>query len=179
MTQSDMTVRKPWERQPGETSKAFQAFQVYLMLPTVGDIDERRSLKNTAERLNLKSMTGVADWSAKYNWVARAQAYDDFNGVKNLSLREVGMIELQQAVITSLGAQIAVLNEMIEKAMGERRRGDGEVSLRDLKTLTEIIERKDNLARRLAGLPTQYTTERADDKSDEDTVYIIGAPERG
>lgn len=177
MTETSMEVRKPWERLPGETNKAYRAFQVYLMLPIAGDIDERRSLKNTAARLGLASTTGVADWSAKYDWVARATAYDEYNGAKAIDLRETGLVELQQAVITSLGAQIALLNGLIEKKLAEASRDN--LPLRDVKMLAEIIEKKDNLARRLAGLPTQYTTERAEDLSDEDTVYIIGAPVRG
>ncbi len=59
----------PWDRQPGESAKAFDAFGVYLNLgPT-------RSITKVAQTLN-KSRTWLGTWSSKYKWVDRALAWD-------------------------------------------------------------------------------------------------------
>lgn len=62
---------KPWERQPNETPKAFDAFSVFR------DLDpQTRSGVIVAERLG-KSYSLMQKWSQKYGWVARAAAWDE------------------------------------------------------------------------------------------------------
>lgn len=62
---------KPWERQPNETPKAFDAFSVFR------DLDpQTRSGVIVAERLG-KSYSLMQKWSQKYGWVSRAAAYDE------------------------------------------------------------------------------------------------------
>jgi hypothetical protein len=58
-----------WERQRGETSRAWEAFSVYR------DMGADRSINKTARKLS-KNRTTIADWSVKYEWVKRAAAWD-------------------------------------------------------------------------------------------------------
>lgn len=58
-----------WERQPGETARAFEAFAVYR------DMGASRSLRKTVQQLN-KNLTTIAEWSSKYDWVKRVAAWD-------------------------------------------------------------------------------------------------------
>lgn len=60
---------RPWDRQPGETSKAYEAFVVYR------DMGAERTVRSVAERLG-KSGTLIAGWSSKNGWVPRAAAFD-------------------------------------------------------------------------------------------------------
>ena len=60
---------QPWERQPGETTKQFEAFQAYR------DMDEERSIRAVAKSLD-KSRNLIGRWSAANNWVERAAAWD-------------------------------------------------------------------------------------------------------
>lgn len=60
---------KPWDRQPGETSKAYEAFQVYL------DQGSARSTRSVGEALG-KSDALMHRWSSKYGWPDRARAWD-------------------------------------------------------------------------------------------------------
>lgn len=64
-----MAELDPWDRQPGETSKAYAAFCEYR------DQGTGRNYRTVAEVLG-KSGTLIAGWSAKHGWVARAAAWD-------------------------------------------------------------------------------------------------------
>lgn len=61
--------RKPYERQEGETDKAFEAFVIYR------DLGTDRSLVKVREKLG-KSATLIERWSSRNNWVERVQSYD-------------------------------------------------------------------------------------------------------
>ena len=57
----------PFEQQPKESAKAFEAFSVYLAM------GPERSLAAVGQRLG-KSVGLVERWSAKFDWPARVQA---------------------------------------------------------------------------------------------------------
>ena len=69
-------MREPWERHKGESSKAYHAFCIYR------DLGPKRSLKRAAEvYYNTKSRVNLGQiklWSSKYLWVARCEAWDDY-----------------------------------------------------------------------------------------------------
>jgi len=60
-----------WERLPGESAKAYEAFCKYRDMPP-----GERSLREVARRLG-KSETLISRWSSRYRWVERVQAWDD------------------------------------------------------------------------------------------------------
>jgi hypothetical protein len=72
--------REPWEKQYRESSKAFAAFAYYR------DLGPGRSVQKVAEYLletgqrrsdNVESIRRhVGDWSAKYHWIDRVEAYE-------------------------------------------------------------------------------------------------------
>lgn len=68
-----MAELDPWDRQPGETSKAYEAFSIYR------DMGADRTVRATAEHLT-KSEQLIKGWSGKNNWVARAAAWDSMPG---------------------------------------------------------------------------------------------------
>lgn len=61
---------KPWERQPDETPKPFEAFCIYR------DLGVNRSIAQVAAKLS-KSEQLMKRWSSANNWVERAAAWDD------------------------------------------------------------------------------------------------------
>jgi hypothetical protein len=63
-------MKLPFEQQPGETEKAFAAFNVYLNLGIT------RSLAQAAARLG-KHKNQLERWSKRWRWPARVQAYLD------------------------------------------------------------------------------------------------------
>lgn len=64
---------RPWDRQPGETSKGYEAFVIYR------DMGADRTTRATAEALT-KSETLIKTWSSKNDWVRRAAAWDSMPG---------------------------------------------------------------------------------------------------
>lgn len=60
---------EPWERQPGEPSAAFEAFTVYR------DLGADRSLAKAGQKLGKATHT-LERWSVRWQWVARAQAWE-------------------------------------------------------------------------------------------------------
>ncbi|MEG1514831.1 MAG: hypothetical protein RSD95_08115 [Clostridia bacterium] len=59
----------PWEQQPRESAKAFQAFAAYR------DMGSSRTVRKVVQQLN-KSLTLIGKWSSAYDWVERSRAYD-------------------------------------------------------------------------------------------------------
>lgn len=59
-----------WLRQPDESAQAYAAFCVYR------DLGAERSLQEVVRRCN-KSVSILGRWSSRWEWVARARAYDE------------------------------------------------------------------------------------------------------
>ncbi|MGR3937017.1 hypothetical protein [Streptomyces sp. BRA346] len=64
-----MDSAEAWERQPGESAAAWEAFACYR------DFGLSRSIGKVAERL-AKSRTLIERWSTAHRWVLRAEAWD-------------------------------------------------------------------------------------------------------
>jgi hypothetical protein len=61
---------RPYRRLPGESAQAFAAFTVYA------ELGADRSLDAVARKLD-KSRSLLGRWAARWDWVARARAWDD------------------------------------------------------------------------------------------------------
>lgn len=80
-------VKQLWQRQAGESDKAFEAFTYYR------DLGPQRSLDKL--RLVLpKNRALLGRWSAKWAWVDRCTAYDDSLDDKQLILKDNKVDEL-------------------------------------------------------------------------------------
>lgn len=64
---------QPWDCQPGETAKAYQAFVTYR------DLGPDRTVQRTANEL-AKNYTTVNAWSHKWMWRERSAAWDSMPG---------------------------------------------------------------------------------------------------
>jgi len=70
-----------WDRLPNESTKAYAAFCVYR------DLGTERSLEKAGQMLDKpRTRKWLGEWSAKYKWVERAKAYDDY--VEKLKRKE-------------------------------------------------------------------------------------------
>jgi len=93
--------RLPWEKQPHESGQAFAAFAKYR------DLGVRRSIlkasqvhhddtPNGATVESLKAHFGK--WSSRWNWVARAEAYDLYLDERNRTRLEARRDEILERV---------------------------------------------------------------------------------
>ena len=69
-----MSDRKPWERQPGETAKAYAAFLLYRDLPA---IDRSVAAAREGHKKDIKgTFRQWSGWSMRNGWVNRAAEHD-------------------------------------------------------------------------------------------------------
>lgn len=61
---------KPWERQKGESEKAYEAFSIYR------DMGEKRTIVAVVKRLE-KSRSLIDRWKDRWEWTERVRAYDN------------------------------------------------------------------------------------------------------
>jgi len=65
--------KQPWDRQPGESSKAYAHFCLYR------DMGQGRSLRKlTADARTTSMLRQLQHWSSRWHWVERCQRYDDY-----------------------------------------------------------------------------------------------------
>jgi hypothetical protein len=76
-----MTELQPWQRQPGETDKAWAAFVTFRNLEP-----SERSLSRVVSELG-KSRGLIERWSSRNNWRERAEAWDEEQDLRLLSSR--------------------------------------------------------------------------------------------
>ena len=69
MAKKKAVEAEPWERQPKESTQAFEAFAMYR------DMGASRSIRKAAQNLN-KAVTTLAEWSSRHEWVKRVAAWD-------------------------------------------------------------------------------------------------------
>lgn len=158
---------EPWERQPEETSRAFEAFTVYR------DMGAERSINKTCQKLN-KNRTTIADWSTKYNWVKRCEEWDkeqdriarqeQLKAIKSMRNRHAGMAK---AMIVKAGRALqkipddeikaSDISRMIEVASKLERISRGDVG--------EVIEERDG--GKAAPAVTFYMPDNGRDKHED------------
>lgn len=90
----------PWERQEGESGKAYEAFAAYR------DMGAARTVSAVARQLR-KSRALVDRWKRRWNWAERVRAYDReleraaheeaLQAVREMSRRHIGMAVRMQS----------------------------------------------------------------------------------
>jgi len=68
--------RKPWERQPDETDRAWAAFQVYRDLPPAERSFDAAWRKRYAKPAHHRCPQWYRIWAKQYDWKDRAAAWD-------------------------------------------------------------------------------------------------------
>lgn len=97
---------KPWERQHGESTQAYEAFVAYR------DMETKRSLRAVGQQLG-KSKTLIERWNKAWNWQERVRAYENeldkmfrekaIKERKKMIVRHIDIaMQLQRAALTAL-----------------------------------------------------------------------------
>ena len=107
-----MSDRKPWERQPGETAKAYAAFLLYRDLPA---IDRSVAAAREGHKKDIKgTFRQWSGWSMRNGWVNRAAEHDSDLASR---LRERWARKLEESredAMAMVGAFKAKVRERIE-----------------------------------------------------------------
>lgn len=93
-----MSDRQPWEQQPGETPKAYQAFCVYRDMGAGRSLDAgyQQSIQRVSEGYQEKRASGAwRRWCNQHGWVARAIAYDKY--LDSERLKAIAIADSDQA----------------------------------------------------------------------------------
>jgi len=134
---------EPWDRQPGETAKAFEAFTVYRDIPA-----RTRSVRNTAIEMGKNSKSHIEQWCAKWKWVERARLYDTEQDKLRRELAEKEREEMAQLHIKAARA-------MLTKALkGLQSIPENEMTPNDVSRMIEVSSKLERLSR---GEPSEST----------------------
>ena len=139
-----------WERQSGETEKAYSAFKVYLEM-------EDRSLQKVTESLQ-KNATLIRRWASKNDWKNRAAAYDSSIVESTRQLKIAAIKE-------SLRRKVGIADKLEQKALKALE----EISINRIsgRTIVEMLTLANQLRNEV------YETELKLDGSDEAPVIVI------
>ena len=108
-----MSDRKPWERQPGETAKAYAAFLLYRDLPAIDrSVPAARERHQRDTKGTLRQWKG---WSMRNGWVNRAAEHDSDLASRR---REHTAKEVERAQDDALILIKAVLDKVKERIEG-------------------------------------------------------------
>lgn len=123
-----------WERQPGETTRAYEAFTLYR------DMGADRALRKVVQALN-KNLTTIAEWSTKYEWVKRAAEWDAEQDriARNAQIEEIKKMRKRHA---------EVANSMIIKAARAlNRMKEEDIRPADISRFIEVASKLERLSR--------------------------------
>lgn len=129
-----LSMAEYWERQPGESDKAFEAFSTYR------DMGASRSLEKTGQTLG-KSKAMMETWSRKFSWVERVSAWED---EQDKIMRKMQIEEISE--MRKYHADIA--REMLEKALeGLRHLEPEELNAVSISRLVEVASKLEQKSR--------------------------------
>lgn len=99
-------VGEPWERQPGETSEAYQAFKLYR------DMGVKRSNAKVAKECG-KNVSLISRWSSRWHWVRRIEMYD----IEQDRLYQAELGERRKEMATRHAKQATMLQTIAIRAL--------------------------------------------------------------
>lgn len=125
---------EPWERQEGESDKAYEAFTTYR------DMGASRSVAKVGKKLG-KTTTHLEEWCSKFSWVDRAKAWENEQD-RILRLQQIEEIRDMR----KRHADLAV--KMLEKALeGLRLLTPDELNAVSIGRIVEVASRLEQKSR--------------------------------
>jgi len=175
--------KQAWDRQPGESSKAYAHFCLYR------DMGVSRSIRQMPSVSGCTSVVRQLNrWSSKWRWVERCQRYDD-HAERQLRLQqEKERLEMHKrhAKIALLGQNIAV--KALENLLSKVQEGQNAVAPGDITRLLDTSVKVERLARGEStdiqesvgrgGGPVQLSIQNVADKAREAIEQSLGIADR-
>jgi len=148
----ESSTRFPWERQFGESRKAFEAFTVYR------DMGTTRSQERVARELG-KSAQLMARWSSRWDWVGRVAAWVDEQDRQN-RVSQVEAVQKMNERHASLAA--ALTGKVIQKLQAMSAKDVEAMTPTAMGRLLEVGVKVERQARGEAGEIVSDRVEEAD-----------------
>jgi hypothetical protein len=136
-----------WDRQSGESSKAYAHFCLYR------DMGVTRSIRQMPSVSGCTSVVRQLNrWSSRWKWVERCQRYDDHLEQEERLQQEKERREMHKrhAKVALLGMNVAVKG--LESLLTKVQSGEGTVAPGDL---TRLLETSARIELRARGEPTE------------------------
>ena len=129
-----MAINRPWDRQEGETSQAFEAFATYR------DMGSSRTQRALSERLG-RTIASLSRWAKQWRWKARIVAFETH---EDQQMRKV-LLDGR----TKMRARHVALASRIQRKLMERISDldADQISIADLARLYEASVRIERQAR--------------------------------
>lgn len=147
-----------WERQPGESVQAFEAFKIYR------DLGLKRSNQEVCKQLS-KSRQLISRWKAAWNWDERVRAYD--NALEREAHKEA-VKNLKDMTSRHIRISVQLQNKALE-ALQKMKVED--MSPRDIREYIKLATDLERLNRASAAMEKELDT-------DETTSVDIYMPEK-
>jgi len=128
----------PGERLDGESSVNYEAFAIYR------DMGRERSLNKVSEKL-AKSDTLIKRWSAKFDWVKRAAAWDD---EQDRISREIAQREQEKEIKNMRKRHSELAKKMLDTAEAALEAFDiDEIKPADVSRMVDIASKLERISR--------------------------------
>lgn len=137
------TPSNPWDRQPGEGPQAFRAFAAYR---DSGADGSKRSLQKTAQSLTKSngepySVGTLKDWSRKWRWQARVDAWDD-------ELDRLTRRELEKGITGMRKNHVSIAKAMLVKSLQALQKIPAdEMTPRDVAAMVDVAAKLERISR--------------------------------
>lgn len=147
-----------WERQPGESVQAFEAFRIYR------DLGLKRSNHEVCKQLS-KSRQLISRWKAAWNWDERVRAYD--NALEREAHKEA-VKNLKDMTSRHIRISVQLQNKALEAL---QRMKVEDMSPRDIREYIKLATELERLNRTSAAVENEL-------EADETTSVDIYMPEK-
>lgn len=152
-----------WDRQKGESAKAYERFKIYLYLPP-----GQRSLKKVHEKLGKLSVNSTQNSkiptlrtlennSADWKWVDRVRLYDAHEQLKEIQKYEEDFTKNNKKLINLLKDLLDYCDTSLKEIMDNNAEYALTTRLSLISTLMGVIDRANYNIRTCFGKPAKYT----------------------
>ena len=157
---------KPWERQKGESEKAYEAFSLYR------NKGAKRTLISVAEELQ-KSYTLIRRWCDNWNWEDRVLKYDN-------EMEREAKKEARKGLTDMYVRQTKIAMQMQAKALKALENLEPEnMTPKDIKEYIRMATELERLNRTLQAAPDEAELEKNSKAGLADTIIAAYEKRKG
>lgn len=152
-----------WERQKGESAKAYGRFKIYLNLPpeqrSSRKVHEKiaKSYKNSSQNSKIPTLTAIETNSVNWRWVERARLYDAQKQLEESLKYEEKFTRENKKIINLLKDLLDYCDTSLKEIMDNNAEYALTTRLSLISTLMGIIDRANYNIRTCFGKPAKYT----------------------